>query len=508
MSACLSFPMSRLWSGKGFHFNAETQRRGGRREFPIRESIPALAVAPTFSLRPLRLCVSAFRKKRAAQRGSVLIVVLWASVGLVSIALLLGHSMVMSYRGADNDLAGRQADQVIEGAVRYAESLLVNPTTPGVLPEATSYQGEAVVVGEAEFWFFGTPADTTSGTKDEYGLVDEAAKLNINTATLAMLKALPGMTDDFAAAIIDWRDADDDVTPGGAESSTYAQKKPAYKAKNAPFESIEELALLNGATREILYGEDANLNGVLDPNEDDGEKNLPTDNSDGKLDAGILAYVTVFSREPNKQADGTARININQPGPKAALEKLLTDKLGAARSAQILAGIGPAPMRSVLEFFYRAVSTTGMKEDEFAKLSDALTATTGDYVPGLINVNTASAMVLACVPGIGEENSAKLVAARLNRTPKDASIAWVVAALGSASPAAVEAGPYLTGQSWQAGADVAAVGRHGRGYRRTKFVIDTSTGTPRIIYRRNLAPLGWALGSDVRQSFATQKEAK
>ena len=445
------------------------------------------------------------RRPPFSKRGSVLIVVLWASVGLVSLALLLGHSMMMTYRGADNDLAGRQADQAIEGAARYAESLLVKPTTLGVLPLATSYQGEAVAVGEAEFWFFGTPADRTSGTKGEYGLVDEASKLNLNTATLAMLKALPGMTDDFAAAIIDWRDADDDVTPGGAESSTYAQKKPAYKAKNAPFESIEELALVSGATREILYGEDANLNGVSDPNEDDGEKNPPADNSDGKLDAGVLAYVTVFSREPNKQADGTARINlITQLGPNDAVAKLIFAKFGVSRALEIMGRLGEAPVgvNSALAFYVRS----GMKADEFAQIVDALTTKTGDYLTGLINVNTASATVLACVPGIGADKAAALVTARLSRTTKDTNIAWVADTLSPEN--AVQAGPFLTGQSWQAGADVAAVGRHGRGYRRTKFVIDTSTGAPRIIYRRNLAPLGWALGSEVRQTLAQQKGAK
>ncbi len=435
-----------------------------------------------------------------AVRGSVLIVVLWASVGLVSIALLLGHSMMMSHRGADNDLAGRQADQAIEGAVRYAESLLVSPTTPGVLPDVTSYQGEAVAVGEAQFWFFGTPADTTAGTKGEYGLIDEASRLNLNTATLAMLKLLPGMTDDFAQAIIDWR------TPGASTSaagSVYAQKKPPYSAKGAPFESIEELALVDGATREMLFGEDANLNGALDPNEDDGGKNLPADNSDGKLDAGILAYVTVFSREPNKQSDGTARINISQPGPNDALEKLLTDKLGASRAAEIQARLGPGgAVRSTLELYVRS----GMKADEFGKIVDALTTKTGDYLTGLINANTAGAAVLACVPGIGTDKAATLITARQSHTTKDTNIAWVADALGAQGSA--QAGPYLTGQSWQAGADVAAVGRNGRGYRRTKFVIDTSTGTPRIIYRRNLAPLGWALGSNVRQSFAMQKGAK
>ena len=437
--------------------------------------------------------------------GSVLIVVLWASVGLVSIALLFGHAMLMTYRGADNDLAGRQAEQAIEGAVRYAESLLVNPTVPGVLPEVSSYEGEAVTVGEATFWFFGPPADTTAGTQGEYGLVDEAAKLNLNTATLEMLKLLPGMTDEFAAAIIDWRDADDDVTSGGAESSTYAQKNPAYKAKNAPFESIEELALVNGATREILYGEDANLNGALDPNEDDGEKNAPSDNSDGKLDAGLLAYVTVFSREPNKQADGTARINlITQLGPNDAVAKLLYDKFGANRLVEIMGRLGPEPggINSALAYYVRS----GMKADEFAQIVDALTTKTGDYLTGLINVNTASATVLACVPGIGADKAATLVSARQSRTVQDTNIAWVVDTLGPQG--AVQAGPYLTGQSWQASADVAAVGRHGRGYRRTKFVIDTSTGAPRIIYRRNLAPLGWALGSTVRQNLALEKTTK
>ena len=37
-------------------------------------------------------------------------------------------------------------------------------------------------------------------------------------------------------------------------------------------------------------------------------------------------------------------------------------------------------------------------------------------------------------------------------------------------------------------------------------LFDTSTGTARIIYRRNLAPLGWALGGQVRESFAMKKE--
>ena len=277
-----------------------------------------------------------------AQRASVLIVVLWATLGLVSISLLFGHSMLLAFRGADNEVAGHQADQAIEGAARYVQSLLTNPTTPGLFPDRLTYEREDVPVGEAEFWFLGRPADTSSVNTREFALVDEAGKLNLNSpietpaeqrAFQTALESLPGMTAELAAAIIDWRDADDDITDGGAESETYQRLRPAYACKNKDFESIEELALVSGATREILYGEDANLNGVLDPNEDDGDKNLPADNSDGKLDPGILEYVTVFSRESNKQSDGTtARINIsNITAVDAALRTLIDEKIGAAR---------------------------------------------------------------------------------------------------------------------------------------------------------------------------------
>jgi hypothetical protein len=97
-----------------------------------------------------------------------------------------------------------------------------------------------------------------------------------------------------------------------------------------------------------------------------------------------------------------------------------------------------------------------------------------------------------------------VVGARSQQGQASGSIAWLRAALGDEG--AVQAGPFITGRSLQVSADIAAVGRHGRGYRRARFVIDTSTGTPRVIYRRDLSSLGWALGSDARQSLADRKE--
>jgi type II secretory pathway component PulK len=120
-------------------------------------------------------------------------------------------------------------------------------------------------------------------------------------------------------------------------------------------------------------------------------------------------------------------------------------------------------------------------------------------VVGRVNVNTASAAVLTCIPGIGEDKAAELVAFRQSNGDAVDTVAWVTEVLNAQELAA--AGPYLTGQSYQFTADLAAISRFGRGYRRTRLVFDTTEGTPKIVYRQGLSHLGWALGQEVRQTW-------
>lgn len=430
--------------------------------------------------------------RRNNQQGSVLIVVLWACLGLVSLTLLFGQSMLMTYRSTDNELAARQADLAIEGAARYATYLVGQVEQPGKFPDVTLYRSEAVPIQDAMYWFLGRSAEVQDGTIRTYALVDEASKINVNTASRAVLEALPGMTPDFVAAIIEWRRAANSETE--EEDATSFSSSPA---KRGPLESVAELALIDGADPVVLWGEDGNLNGVLDPNEDDGSKSLPLDNSDGKLDPGLFEYLTVFSREPNTRSDGSAKINV-----RSASEERTTyfnEIFGETRGAEILGNIGGGQQpRSILEFFVR----TQMTVEEFDKIEADLTDASGDFRPGRINVNTASEMVLSCIPGIGVELAGTLVAARQNRDPNLVGMGWAAAVLGE--EAVVQAGPFLTGRTYQVTADVAAVGRHGRGYRRSRFVIDSSTQTPRVVYRRDLSPLGWALGDEIRQDLISK----
>src|SRR5207244_26481 len=116
------------------------------------------------------------------------------------------------------------------------------------------------------------------------GRVSEAAKPNLTTATMDMLQALPSMTAELAANIVAWRQSTNDASVGGAQSETYLRLQPPYLCKNAPFETVDELRLVYGLNLELLFGEDSNLNGLLDPNETDGETLPPLDNRDGRLD--------------------------------------------------------------------------------------------------------------------------------------------------------------------------------------------------------------------------------
>jgi type II secretory pathway component PulK len=435
-------------------------------------------------------------KPRCGQQttGSVLIIVLWVSFGLVTLALYFANSMSFELRAADNRAAAIQAEQAIAGAGRYLSNILAATQAQqrGTIPDATLYDFEAVPIGDATFWCIGRGDQQQQRSTDipYFGLVDEASKLNINVATREMLEALPRMTPELAAAIIDWRDADDDVTEGGAESQTYLRLNPPYRCKNANFESLEELRLVIGAHLDILYGEDTNLNGALDPNENDGDVSMPSDNRDSRLDNGILEYLTVYSRQP---AAGT---NVNQ---RQDITALLQQKFDANRVNQILAALGPGGSGNVLQFYVRS----GMTREEFAQIEGDLV---GTNTVGLVNVNTASEAVLACIPGIGTDKASSLVAYRRSNGGTLNTVAWAKDVLDE--NALRLASPWLTGRSYQFSADVAAVGHHGRGYARAKFVFDMTESAAKVLYREDLTHLGWALGADARKTLLLAKELR
>jgi DNA uptake protein ComE-like DNA-binding protein len=430
------------------------------------------------------------------ERGSVLIIVMWVCLGLVALTVYFASSMSTELRAADNRMAEITARQAAIGGTRYAAFVLSQFATNGAVPRIEEYKAAELPVGEAAFWFIGRDLNQRATTDVVFGLVDEASKINLNTAPRTILEALPGMTPELAEAIVSWRTRNQ----AGGGDSTYGRLDPPRTIKGGQFESVDELRLVYGATLDILFGEDTNRNGALDDNENDGEQSAPRDNSDGLIQAGILEFVTVYSRQPNTRPSGGRRINIRTQQNRARLTPILQERFGGPRATDIMQRLGPRELRSVAEFFVESRLTA----EEFAQIRREISASDNGTVPGLINVNTASETVLSCIPGIGPENASAVVAYRLAHPDLLTSFAWLADVIGRT--AMVRAGQYITDESYQFTADVAAVGNNGRGYCRQKTIFDMTRSTPRIIYHQDLTSYGWALGAQVRQTLKEAKE--
>jgi general secretion pathway protein K len=101
-------------------------------------------------------------------------------------------------------------------------------------------------------------------------VIDEAGKLGLNVVDGTLLRAIFTNLDipeteaeTIADSIVDWRDDDDFHQPNGAESEYYEGLDRPYRAKNAAFDSVEELLLVRGVTRDIFYGHD-DVPGLVD----------------------------------------------------------------------------------------------------------------------------------------------------------------------------------------------------------------------------------------------------
>ncbi len=261
------------------------------------------------------------------RRAAVLLAVLVVIVLLTLAAYQYSDWMMAEARAAASSTRAAQAQALADSGVNYAAAVLSSPdAVAGTLNgnpfnNPSAFSGIQVSDGASTQGMPGrfsvlslVSPDDPNATSQPYrfGVTDEAGKINLNSilaldkgkgdVAKQMLMAIPGMTDEASDSIIDWLDSDDTPRQSGAESDYYGAQSPPYQAKNGPLDSLEELLLVKGVTPQLLFGNDLNRNGVLDPGEDDGT---------GQANQGWSAYLTVYSREPNVDSTGNPRVYLN-----------------------------------------------------------------------------------------------------------------------------------------------------------------------------------------------------
>lgn len=254
---------------------------------------------------------------RLRHRGTVLVAV------LVVIALATMATAVLLYRAQAEvtaSVASSRRQQAyataLSGIQRALAVLKVASKDPTIWYDNPDlFKAQFVTDDGANLWYYSIYAYNPGDPKTlRSGLTDEASTINLNTADEQTLLALPNMTQDLVDCLLDYRDRDSETRSQGAEQDYYDHLPQPYLIKNGPLATLEELLLVKGFSAPIIYGEDENLNGLLEKNEDDADKSFPPDNADGVLDRGLMGVGTVWSYEMALDNEGRPRVDINAAG--------------------------------------------------------------------------------------------------------------------------------------------------------------------------------------------------
>ncbi|MCX5659890.1 MAG: type II secretion system protein GspK [Planctomycetota bacterium] len=278
---------------------------------------------------------------------------------IILLAAMVAASLLYRMR-AETSAAGAadRGEQAYQSAMAGVQMALLalgqNSDVDLTYDSPDLFRNQLVYDDGANKWYFtvyaprdasqeGGSGGSSSSSANEFlrsGLMDESAKINLLTADADALARLPNVTAEMAAALIAYRspapdnnaansatqpasgamgtDASGSSDSQGSGQDYYDSLPQPYLMPHGPLTSVDELLLVKGFTPAIVYGEDINLNGVLDPNENDSDATLPLDNGDGKLDTGLLGLTTIYSSDTDLDSTGKARININTVAATAA----------------------------------------------------------------------------------------------------------------------------------------------------------------------------------------------
>jgi len=367
------------------------------------------------------------------QSGVALVMVLWLMTVLSAVALgasLLSQLRLKATRNSGD--AVRALFLARAGVERAIADLKKGRDSAGTLDELLEDAERVyhnVELGGGTYTLL-AEFRQSAGSEPEYGVSDEAAKINLNTADEQMLASLPGIDPDLAADIVALR----------------REKKKIY--------DLGDLLLIERFDPLVLYGEDQNQNGIVDPNEDDGDESWPPDNQDGLLERGLAAYLTCYSAARNVTIEGKKRVDINKasaqdimngvPGINQQqaesivehrknrqfssiadlLDVMLVEKQpdggdgekddseggvggkGRSRSSGSEAKTNGARTQT------RTTQKKAFNLEQFKAIADLVTTTDKETLEGVININTAPAEVLACLPGVDEALAQQICARR------------------------------------------------------------------------------------------------
>ncbi len=221
----------------------------------------------------------------------------------------------------------------------------------------------------------------------------EAASIDLNMATRDVLSALPGLSESAADAIIAYRN-------------------------QATIGDIRELVDLEALSDITLHGTN-----------------------------GLLNYVTVHAHEPNMQSSGDLRINLNVEWSEELGERI-QERYGEEAAEILRQVLNGAPLASDAELV-ALMQRYELHPDDWHEPLDGLTAESGVFRRGRVDINLASAEVLQTLPGVSAEQATAAVDHRQALKDEDRQHAtWPISENIWPTSIATEVLPLITVGTW------------------------------------------------------------
>ncbi len=239
-------------------------------------------------------------------RGFVLMIVMWLVVGLAVLAVGMSRAAGQQVRHWAQLRDRAVCGDLLLGALRVASGVV-------------AADADRSMDARHELW--AQPGEMTSGDVGDgvggrcrYAIVDEQARLSLNTASEEALSRLPEWDRQMAVSVMAWRgDASLDAATLEEEDRHYGGDAAGdwrlpYPRKGASLESVEELWLVRGMTAERFAGAES-LVTVFG----DGAVNINTASSEVLELVGVPGDVARGVVEHVAGPDGVVATDDDQP---------------------------------------------------------------------------------------------------------------------------------------------------------------------------------------------------
>jgi general secretion pathway protein K len=174
-------------------------------------------------------------------------------VAVLGIILLLSYMITRFMDEAVEDLEYRaifnEPSDLRSFSYSMLEVALATVQEVALIDDGKLYAGEQGWADPISYAGINIP----NGWEVQIEIRDEGGKLPLNTMSEELLNRLLeeeldfdyGTARELSSSLLDWIDADDNRRLNGAESDEYLGRDPAYRAANAPLQTLDELRLIN-----------------------------------------------------------------------------------------------------------------------------------------------------------------------------------------------------------------------------------------------------------------------